>query len=181
MGAGGSLHAFDAEEGTGLRTIDLADAIGPLVRDGEALFLVTAHPEKSILSMDAKTLAVLWSRSAPIAVPASDNSLRTSEGKLYLSGERIAAYDAMDGEVLWETDGGGPYGQALLLNGSLYAREVGPKLTVLDAANGAWKGALRVQANDPFGCLSLRNPGASDGLLIVPFGDERLMAYRPGG
>jgi outer membrane protein assembly factor BamB len=179
MSAGGLLYTYDPSDGTLLDELELASAIGPILREGEILYLVAVAPEKKLLAIHVGSRELLCSQAAPAAVPGDLNSLMFSQGLLYFSGERVAAYATKAGQLLWQTDPGGPYGRAELLDRSIYVRERGPQLDVLDAANGEKRGALRIQANDPLGCLSTRNPGSAQGLLIVPFGDERLLAYRP--
>ena len=66
-----------------------------------------------------------------------------------------------------------------MLRDKLYVRSIGSKLYVLGVDTGYETGKLLVRVNTAIPTKPIRSPVASNGLLIVPFGDNRVFAYRP--
>jgi outer membrane protein assembly factor BamB len=104
--------------------------------------------------------------------------LTLSGDRLYATGERLYAISAQGGSIIWSSEKTGLLEHPRSFNSYLVVRTRYQDLFVIDSRSGQIIGHMLVRANGS----SLYGPGRSPiiagNLIIVPFGDNRVFAYR---
>jgi outer membrane protein assembly factor BamB len=142
--------------------------------EGNRVFF-NAGSDRSLHAMDTATGALLWSVPLNGQLQSTNMSPLAADGRLFLGGGALTAYDSATGRQLWQrvgsTTGFGPPSYA---GGTLYSVESRfgnqPVLHAIDAATGADKWAL--QPN--FGRSGNSAPAVAGGVVFIDLG--RLVA-----
>jgi outer membrane protein assembly factor BamB len=106
-------------------------------------------------------------------------SLVTYDDGLYVSGKRLFKMARGSGDIQWISEAYGRLRRPVVLGNRVFVRDNFRTLYALDRDTGRETGRLTVQANKAASTQPGHGPVVVQDLLIVPFGDERVFAYRP--
>jgi outer membrane protein assembly factor BamB len=126
----GALEAFDAVTGLLDWSADVGKYPGPEVAVADGVVLArSSESDVHVEAFDAETGAELW--TSPELGYYSDATPTVANGLVFIgaqysgfSGCGVCALDALTGEMVWSSDGGGmnpDYGSATVVNGMVYA------------------------------------------------------------
>jgi hypothetical protein len=183
------LTVYDRRERSALSTTGFEGGLGPILLSKGKLF-VADEGENAISAFDTSEggLNALWTARLPDEFAQPDvRCLALREDVLYVAADGLLALSAQDGSPLWTSAETGPLECPVPLRNRVYVRDTGGTLYALDRETGAEAGRLALLSNrDNLGIAQgfrdsghFRGPAAAGRLLLVPFGDNRLFAYRP--
>ncbi|MGB9873057.1 MAG: PQQ-binding-like beta-propeller repeat protein [Anaerolineae bacterium] len=174
LGADIYIKAYDGLSGT----ILWSEKMGAFVRSIQLVSntLYIGLFEAPFLAMDVDSRTIRWH----VDFPAGEYPFLIEGETLYITNQdRLAAISRKDGRILWERRlPEANLGSPVVAKGVLYVRSTRGYLHALEASTGYEVGGLRIQSDGPFSYASDRGPGVAENLLLVPFGDHRLLAYR---
>jgi outer membrane protein assembly factor BamB len=177
LGAIHNLQCFDPGSGKLLWTKSFDGVIDALQIDERLLFMALQSGRESLLAIDLNTLETKWSLSPDEISGDKIRSMLSTEETLFAGGNHLYAISKFDGSIEWESAEIGPLETPLILGTNIFVRNTGRDLINLDKNSGKEVGRLEIRAdssmNDPD-----RSLAAIDGLLFVPFGDNRLFVYQ---
>ncbi len=176
LGAARQLSAFNAQDGTALWHENYDGLVGPLLLNGNTLYVAIPDGPKSLVAVDTRTHHELWAVSSSEIQDGELRALAVADNVLFVSGQRLSALSTADGTILWRSNPTVLLERPVILNGRVYARSQKTTLFVFDAATGQETGRMLVQSDSPMLTDPGREPAAAGDLLIVPFGDNRLFA-----
>jgi outer membrane protein assembly factor BamB len=174
-----TLQGIDPSTGEVLWEKDFGSLITKILLDGNTLYLLLPFGQESLVALDLNTLQENWSIAA---TEFNNEELRTilSEGDvLYVGGDRLYALSKDNGSILWESEETGHLEQPLVIGNKVIVRNKEKELFLFEAESGGRIGSLGVRINTLQNRSPGRSPAAFGDLLIVPFGDHRVFAYRP--
>ena len=155
-------------------------AAAPVVAGGK---LYVIDSSATVIAMDAKTGAKLW--SAPL--PADGNGRARFGGGVSILGDRVyaatgvgdvVAMNAADGAVVWKKRPGGPLrGAPTLANGHVYVMSQDNQIFALNQTDGEtqWTETGTLEATAVFGVAA---PAAAQGTVVAGYSSGELTAYR---
>ena len=177
LGAGQSLKAYDVRTGAILWQEENEGYTGPIILDGNILYITNeAHP--SLFALDLDTLNVKWKKEFPEINEFEFGCLLASDTTLYIAAEELIAVSKTDGRVVWISEKTGRLECPVILGRRIYVRNTNTKLFAFEIGSGRVVGMLILQANTPMKHEPNRSPAVSGDMLIVPFGDNRIFAYK---
>lgn len=176
---GERLSAFEIGKGNPLWDKDIDSLLGPILASDGILYVSIHFGEESLIALDLNSMEELW------AIKSSDLSeddlryLVVDGGTIFASGKKLIAIDKYTGELLCSSKGTGYLERPAVLKDLVYVRDIGTTLYAFRADNCKETGRLLVRMNTPMKHEPERGPVVAGDLLIVPFGDNRVFAYRP--
>lgn len=180
LAADHSVRGYDQENGEEVFRRDYPEFVGPILADNGDIFI--ARQGLEVLGMTIESGKILWRVQIAQLDPEFIDFvyfLTVIDGRVYASGEQLQAIERRDGKALWESEIYDDLETPVLLNDRIYVRDTYTNLYALAADTGEQTGHLVVQSNNYSRFDPPRSPIAAGELLIVPFGDERVFAYRP--
>jgi len=167
------IRAYDGFSGELLWSKNLGAFVQAVQLVGETLYIGLFKAPFLAINVDSRTLR--WQ----VDVPAGEYPFLIDGDTLYITNQgHLIAISREDGQVLWQKEWpGANLGSPIVANGVLYVRSTHGYLYALEASTGREVGGLRVQPDGPFVFASDRGPAVAGDLLLVPFGDNRLLAY----
>jgi outer membrane protein assembly factor BamB len=177
LGAIHTLQCLDPGSGKLLWTKTFDGVIDSLRIDERLLFIALQSGSESLMAIDLNTLKTKWSLSPDEISGEKIRSMLSAEETLFAGGSHLYAISKLNGSIIWKSDEIGPLETPLILDTNIFVRNTGRDLFRLDKNSGIEVGRLEIKAdssmNDPE-----RSPAATDDLLFVPFGDNRLFVYQ---
>jgi outer membrane protein assembly factor BamB len=177
LGAVHNLQCFDPGSGELLWTKTFDGVIDALLIDDRVLFIALQSGNESLMAIDLNTLNTKWGLSPGEISGDKIRSMLSTEETLFAGGNHLYAISIKDGSITWKSNEIGPLETPLILDTNIFVRNTGRDLFRLDKNSGIEVGRLEIRAdssmNDPD-----RSPAATDDLLFVPFGDNRLFVYQ---
>jgi outer membrane protein assembly factor BamB len=178
-----NLTAFDAITGDQLWRLAFEELVGPIVIDHNTLYIALATGGVTIEAFSLNNHGFLWKKEF-LNFDLYDTRFLVSENDiLYLPNQALVALSGTDGKFLWETLKTGRLGKPVFIDGKIIVRNYNSDLFEFDAETGKQLGSLMIQTNSFADLYSLhasdRGPAVSNELLIIPFGDNRVYAYKP--
>ncbi|MEJ2601541.1 MAG: PQQ-binding-like beta-propeller repeat protein [Anaerolineales bacterium] len=177
LGAVHNLQCFDPGSGKLLWKKTFDGVIDALQLDERLLFIALQSGNESLMAVDLNTLNTKWDLSPDEISGDKIRSMLSTEETLFAGGNHLYAISVLDGSIIWKSDEIGPLETPVILDTNIFVRNTGRDLFRLDINSGKQVGRLEVRAdssmNDPD-----RSPAVIDGLLFVPFGDNRLLVYQ---
>jgi outer membrane protein assembly factor BamB len=168
---------LDANTGLDVWTYDESGYFGPILLSGNTLY-ITDERHAALISLDIDSHQIHWIRDLPI--PTYEFSCMLEMGdNLLISSQKLAMVSKQDGSILWATDNLGYLECPVLLKNEIYIRNNQTDLYLFDKESGHEKGELQVRTNTVMKQDFFRGPIIANGLLVVPFGDNRLFVYQP--
>jgi outer membrane protein assembly factor BamB len=101
------------------------------------------------------------------------------ENNLLIAANKLMMVSKADGKKIWSTDDLGFLECPIVIGDEIYIRNTDTTLYLIDKRTGLEMGSLLIQMNTLNKRDFFRGPVAVNGLLAVPFGDERLLFYEP--
>jgi len=152
--------------------------IRPILLDKKNIFIAKYLDSSILLSMNIDTWNTNW---AILKNEISDEriyKLELNRDILYAAGERLYAISTKNGSILWSSEELGLLEQPIPFNEYVMVRNVDKELYKLDADNGKVTGQMTLKANR-LGTKDIdRSPTIINDLIVVPFGEGRVYAYR---
>ena len=176
-----SLTAYELATGTEAWHRDFDTSLGPILIDGQTLYVTSGQNDILVRAFDLETLTERWHVSSSQVGMKGAKHLTAFGDKIYVSGIGLAAIDKDSGGVLWTALKGEYLDPAVEMGFYVFIRDqIGPSLFMLDRLTGQKVGSLVVQTDAIAPSIAPpRYPAVFGDLLIVPFGDSRIFAYRP--
>ena len=179
LASGDSVTAYDLKRGRKLWSRDFDWQVSTILVDQNTLVVAHYGIERLLTAINLADQQERWQ------VPSSQTGiyhpefLVASGGQIYVSGKGLAVIEQTSGKVLWSKPVDEHWEPAVVLNGHVYVRSIGTMLYALDLQTGQETGHLLVQVNSSSKNDPPRGPAVFEDLLLVPFGDHRIFAYRP--
>lgn len=174
-----TLRGIDPSTGEVLWEKDFGSLITKILLDGNTLYVILPFGLESLVALDLNTLQEIWSVAA---TEFNDDEVRTIHSKgdvLYVGGDRLYALSKGNGSKICESEETGSLEQPLVIDNKVIVRNKDKELFLFEAGSGEKIGSLGVRTNTLQNRSPERSPVAFGNLLIVPFGDHRMFAYRP--
>jgi outer membrane protein assembly factor BamB len=173
-----TLGAYDASSGQVLWSQDWDEFLGPVAATDGVVY-VASETWPGILALDAQNGRTLWEARYSRLEPYNIECLVVSGDRLYLAESRMLALSSATGEIAWMTETLGRLECPVVLEDTIYVRNIDTRLYAFDAVTGKEAGRLSVGYNTSRKNQQDRSPIVVDGLLIVPIDSHHLVAYRP--
>ena len=176
-----TLKAYDGVSGKLLLQKDFEEYIGPILIDNGILYVETGIDQVNLIAIDLATFTKIWERALPDYSNFKTNTITSYSNSLLVSGDAFFAIDNNSGDLLWEKNNGeiGDAGRPVVLGSRVYVRNSSGSLWSLDLETGKYLGKVKLQGNGGIDCLCEDGPAIYKDLLIIPYGDNRVFAYRP--
>jgi len=130
------------------------------------------------MAFDLSAMKPKWNAQTSLPDSSSLYNLVIDKDSIYATGDTAVAFDKNTGKIKWNSNTFYKLGKPVILGNTLYVRDPATNLYAFDIQTGKYSVALKIHANWP-SMASLRDPIIVSPFLIVPFGDERLLAYLP--
>jgi outer membrane protein assembly factor BamB len=179
ISVGHYIRAFDPQSGGSLWIKTFENQTGPISIDRESLYFSLSFAQYVLQSLDVDTLKVNWGFASHKMAEDQLYSLVTYDDGLYVSGKRLFKMARGSGDIQWISEAYGRLRRPVVLGNRVFVRDNFRTLYALDRDTGRETGRLTVQANKAASTQPGHGPVVVQDLLIVPFGDERVFAYRP--
>ena len=174
LGANVYIQAYDGHSGERL----WSERMGTFVRSIQlvANTLYIGLFEGPFLAMDVNSRAIRWQAD----FPAGEHPFLVEGDTLYITNQgNLAAILRENGRIIWQRKlPSADLGRPIVAKGVLYVRSARGYLYALEASTGRELGELKIQPDTPFVYTLDRSPSVAGDFLLVPFGDNRLLAYR---
>lgn len=173
LGANIYIKAYDGFSGDLIWSEKMGTFVRSIQLVGKTLYVGLF--KAPFLAIDVDTRSIRWQAD----FPAGEYPFLIDGNIIYITNqEHLAAISREDGQVLWQRKlPNADLGTSVVAKGVLYIRDTGGYLYALEVSTGRELGGLKVQSDGPFIYLSDRGPAVVRNLLLVPFGDNRLLAY----
>jgi hypothetical protein len=122
---------------------------------------------------------VLWQINLKQIGGTAVRAITIENDSIYLAAQQLIAISSVDGSIKWVSESFGFLETPVMSENNIYIRTIGPALYMLDKISGKENGRLVVQANTQMEHQPYRGPAVVGDLIIVPFGDHQVLAYRP--
>jgi len=175
--AGDTVSILDANTGLDVWTYDESGYFGPILLSGNTLY-ITDERHAALISLDIDSHQIHWIRDLPISTYEFSCMLEVGDN-LLIAAQKLVMVSKQDGSILWATDNLGYLECPVLLKNEIYIRNNQTDLYLFDKESGHEKGELQVRTNTVMKQDFFRGPIIANGLLVVPFGDNRLFVYQP--
>jgi outer membrane protein assembly factor BamB len=178
LGMGSMLKAFDSLSGVLSWQKEFDAYIGPMLRSDNMLYILD-EMHSSLYAIDLNTEDILWNTSYPEAEEFEFNCLSEDGDKLLIAGQELIAVTKSSGQIVWATSKLGRLECPAMLNNEIYIRNITNLLYILDSVTGKELGMIEVSLNSRLKHEPQRSPVSTEGLLIVPITDNKVIAYQP--
>jgi len=174
-----SLTCYDPETGERLWNQELHALAGRMSLDENTIFILMPFGQVSVGALDLDNLKWNW-RIDKTKFPEDElRTITVTDDYIYIGGEaRLYKISKRDGEIVWMSDVLGLVETPVLLNSNVIVRNRVNDLYVFDANTGELTGNLKVKYNTSMKHDPERSPAVYRDLLLVPFGDNRIFAYK---
>ncbi|MBE7434310.1 MAG: PQQ-binding-like beta-propeller repeat protein [Anaerolineales bacterium] len=171
------LQVFESQSGRFQWKFDIGGYSGPMWLDDEVLYLTDERASR-VIAININSQKLLWDKTFPHIGSYEFNCIFISKDILYLSAQQLVAISKFDGKHSWTSQETGSLECPVEVFGSIFVRNSDTNLFRISAQTGEKLGELSVQANASAKHQPDRGPLIFDDLLIVPFGDNRVFAYK---
>lgn len=159
---------------------------GPILVEGNILYLLSGILYSGIerigvVAIDLATFSNIWDLTLLNYDILNENALTTHGDTIFVSGDGLYALDKSTGAVRWDTHNKevGITGHPVVIDQIVYVRNRAGKLFAFDIDTGEEIGYLQLLDNGSVNNPYETGPAVFGDLLIIPFGDNRIYAYRP--
>ena len=181
ISAGNLLQVYDSITGDILWEKNFGAYVGPILLGDDTLYVVLSFGPKNLVAINLDTMNTLWSIDNYLFKDQELRTLALGEDVLIVGSDRLYAISKIDGSILWTSEETGPLERPLVLDKKVIVRNTDKELFLFDGESGEKLGYLLVRANTQMKHEPERSPTVVDDLIIVPFGDDRIFAYRING
>ncbi len=179
LAAENKIIAYDIEQGIQVWERDLKGIVGPILLSDGILYYFLPYETDRIVALDLDTQEEVW-RVISSEIKESYFPFLVSYGDfLYLSGQRLAIISRSDGKIRCTVDETYNLERPIVLGNQVYVRDTEKTLYAFDKMDCRDTGRMHVQYNTSLDYDPERGPAVAGDLLVVPFGDNRIFAYRP--
>lgn len=168
---------LDANSGLDVWNYNESGYFGPILLSGNTLY-ITDERHAELISLDIDSHQIHWIRDLPLSTYGFSCMLEVGDN-LLIAAQKLVMVSKEDGSILWATDNLGYLECPVLLKNKVYIRNRQTELYLFDKGSGQEMGRLQVRTNTVMQEDFFRSPIIADGLLVVPFGDNRLLVYQP--
>jgi len=178
LGAGHSIYAYDLQYGHLLWEKYMGLYVRSILAYDGFLYVAFISDARCLAAINLETRREEWHRSsASFGYP--ELRYLTIAGKvLYAVNENLFAINLATGAMLWKSESAGTLERPVVAGDRIYVRNNETTLYAFDTSSGDELGRLLVHPDAPLKEQPGRNPAIFEDLVIVPFGDERILAYR---
>lgn len=173
------LQAYDARAGNLIWEMNFDNNTGPLLLHNDRLYIALYSGERRIIALDPQTLNEVWNVKLSDIGDSEVRSMVVDGEILYAAANRLIAISKHDGSLRWKSGHTEWLETPVILHNTIYARNTGTDLFAFDKTNGLETGRLLIQADTAMKHEPERAPAVVGDLLLVPFGDNRVFAYKP--
>jgi outer membrane protein assembly factor BamB len=177
LAAGHSLCAYDFHFGQLLWKKDMGAYITSMVENNGYLYLAFLSDTCHLAAFNLKSRQQEWQQCSISIDNLELGYLTIAEGVLYGTDENLFAFKLSTGEMLWISQSAGPLERPIVAGDRIYVRNNETTMFVFDTMSGDKLGHLLVQSDAAVKEQPGRNPAIYGDLVIIPFGDERILAY----
>jgi outer membrane protein assembly factor BamB len=175
--AGKKISAFDAKSGSKLWDKEVGGYMGPILLDGNTLYASDEEKAK-LFSLDLDSGKINWEKSYSTIKSSEYYCISEFENNLLIAAQELLMVSKVNGEIIWATDELGILDCAIVFKDSVYVRTASTNLFSIDGKTGLEKGRLFIQVDSQMTHDFFRSPVVVNGLLVVPFGDDRIFVYQ---
>ncbi len=179
LAVGETVNILDANTGSKLWNNNGSGYFGPILLSGNTLY-ITDEMHASLVSLNVDSHQTNWVKEYQSLIETYEYScILETGGTLLIAAQKLILVSKSDGSIVWTTDKLGFLECPVLLHNEIYIRNTQNTLYLFDKESGQEKGRLKVQMDSPFKHDFFRSPIVVNGLLVIPFGDNRLFIYHP--
>ncbi len=176
-----TLKGYDAVSGKLIFEKKFDKNIGPLLIENDILYLEIGSEHADVMAIDLNTFRKNWEITPPDFSRNRINSLMIYGETLLVNGDAFFTVDKSSGRLFWskKLDEVGATGHPVVLDDRVYVRIVYGPLLSLNLDTGDPISQLKLKASEGLTYSYDIGPAVFKDLLIVPYGDNRVFAYRP--
>ncbi len=174
LGANIYVKAYDGRSGKLL----WSEKIGAFVQSIQLVTntLYIGRFKAPFLAIDIDSRTIRWQADFSVG----EHPFWVEGDTLYVTNQdTLAAILRENGQIRWQRKlPGADLGRPIVAKGVLYVRSAQGYIYAFEAFTGRELGGLKIQPDVPFVYTSDWSPSVAGDFLLVPFGDNRLLAYR---
>jgi outer membrane protein assembly factor BamB len=178
LGAAGKIQCLNSDTGELIWEREFNAPISQMYLDGDTLYVALIGEEIRLIALDLDTFTVDWTIGNSDLPNDELFTIIATNDYLYAGGKRLYKISKRDGKILWSSDETGWLETPLAVDSVIVIRNIHHDLYWLDAITGRQIGGLKLQTNSPMNHDPDRSPAVFKDLLLVPFGDNRVFAYK---
>jgi len=149
-----------------------------LINDG-ILYVTLSFGESCVISLDLNTMQEVWRVSISESTINDPTKIESEGNFLFVAGRKLVSLIKKTGEIncigkenKWSLE------SPVMYKNNVFIRDIYTTLYLLDSNSCKITGGLRIQMNTPMNLEPERGPAIALNLLLVPFGDNRVFAYK---
>jgi outer membrane protein assembly factor BamB len=172
------IYACNPDSGNILWKKDIGRYISTILLENNILYVAYFDSNPGLMAFDLSAMKPNWDIRTSLPNTSLFHNLVIDKDMIYATGDSVVAFDGNTGRMKWNSYTFFKLGKPVILGNTLYVRDPATNLYAFNLQTGKYFVALKIQANWP-SMDRLRDPILVPPLLIIPFGDERLLAYSP--
>lgn len=173
------ITEFQSHSGDVLWERDFYKILGDVALEDNVLFIAFYSDDIGIIAIDLQTKNQIWSVNVADLEIGDTKKITLNQDRFYVSANKMLAVSKETGDVIWITEDMEYLETPVFIDNSLFVRNIRRQLFMLNATNGDILGTLSVKLNAVMKWEKERGPVVYQDILLVPFGDNRIYAYRP--
>jgi outer membrane protein assembly factor BamB len=177
LGVEQRLQCFDPDSGRMRWSVTFDGWIDFIYLAEGQIYIALQSGNESLVAFDLNAQKIKWFLGSDVLPEDRTRSMNISGGVLYAGGDHLYAISTVDGSIKWKSSEIGPLEIPLPLGKYIIIRNTDKSLFVMDKDTGMEVGRLVIKANSAMNDPE-RSSAIKDGMLFVPFGDNRLFAYQ---
>ena len=175
-----SIIQFDSESGRMLHQRVLSTLIHYAIKYDDVFYFAMSSDEGiSVFALNARTLDEKWARPSKELSLSEFSGMIIDNDVLYISGDRLIAVSARNGQLLWSGELKSHYGPPVVSGEKVYIQDRA-NIYAYDKVLGVLIGRLPVYSDIPWTFRPNVKPTVVDGLLIVPSKGGHIYGYKLG-
>ena len=177
LGASQLIIAYDLKFGQLLWEKDMGAYVRSILAQDGYLYVAFMSNDYNLAAINLETRQEEWKIRLTSIEGPDIRYLTAADEVLYAVDENLYAFNLATGGILWQSSYTDFLERPVVAGDRIYVRNNETTLFVFDSTSGDELGRLLVQHDAPLKRQPGRNPAIYGDLVIVPFGDERILAY----
>ena len=173
-----AIRCYNPTDGKLIWEKDFGSVIRNMILNNGTLYLSLFDGPVGVAAMDVNTLSNKWTLDYSYFPKHELDTLTILGNNIFVGDNKLLSINKDDGSIKWIADIKGPLEHPIELGPYIIVRNTGKDVYLIDAQSGQLLGNLTIKSDSTISTEPGRNPASDGNMLIVPFGDKRLFAYK---